>query len=115
MFLDKKLQVDFSTTGELPELAICGCEWAFLRGSDHIREHLRGCTFCISTASEAIYCKSIRSSLRRKNFALHGFKGPGRIAGPGFAAAQHLYLLFYTTKGDALPFLAGLGFGSAHT
>jgi hypothetical protein len=54
MFLDKKLQVDFSRVCELPELAICGCEWAFVLGSDHIREHLRGCTFCISTASEAI-------------------------------------------------------------
>jgi hypothetical protein len=44
MFLDKKLQVDFSFSCELPALAICGCEWAFLLGSDHIREHLRGCT-----------------------------------------------------------------------
>jgi hypothetical protein len=50
--LDRELQVDFSTTGELPELAICGCEMAFLLGSDHIREHLLGCTFCTSTASE---------------------------------------------------------------
>jgi hypothetical protein len=42
MFLGNKLQVDFSTTGELPELAICGCEMAFLLESDHIREHLLG-------------------------------------------------------------------------
>jgi hypothetical protein len=27
MFLDKKLQVDLDIMGELPELAICGCEW----------------------------------------------------------------------------------------
>jgi hypothetical protein len=76
MFLDKKLQVDFSFICELPALAICGCEWAFLLGSDHIREHLRGCALSELPLQAMPLIAKVEGRPTGKISALYGSKKP---------------------------------------
>jgi hypothetical protein len=68
----------------------------FLRGSDHIREHLLGCTFGIAPLQAMPFIEKVLGRPSAKIRASYGFKKIlDRNDCLGFGAAQRLYLLFF--------------------
>ena len=86
--------------------------WAFLLGSDYIREHLIGCVFTSPLQAKPFIARREAGRPLGKICALYGSKKSIDLRkGKRQFTAQLLGLPFYTTKDAALRFLAGLGDG----